>query len=102
MTAAPALDYGEFLAAKVAHDSTHGFARHGAPHPILKPHQADLVKWAVRGGRRAIFASFGLGKSVIQLETVRVSDTWADGPAGALITVATLPPDSGQRDGVIL
>ena len=61
MTAAPALDYGEFLAAKVAHDSTHGFARHGAPHPVLKPHQADLIDWAVRGGRRAIFAAHVLG-----------------------------------------
>jgi vacuolar-type H+-ATPase catalytic subunit A/Vma1 len=29
------------------------------------------VRWAVRGGRRAIFAAFGLGKTVIQLETLR-------------------------------
>src|SRR5690606_24057787 len=29
-------------------------------------------RWAVRGGRRAIFAAFGLGKSVIQLETLRI------------------------------
>jgi len=38
----------------------------------LFPHQRDLVTWAVRGGRRAIFAAFGLGKTLIQLETMRI------------------------------
>lgn len=37
-----------------------------------------------------------------RVASLRVSDTWANGPAGALITVATLTHDSGQRDGVIL
>ena len=41
-------------------------------HPILKPHQRDLVQWCVRGGRRAVFASFGLGKTMIELETLRI------------------------------
>ncbi len=36
--------------------------------PILKPHQRDAVIWAVRGGRRALFESFGLGKTVQALE----------------------------------
>ena len=40
-------------------------------HPMLKPHQKELVKWALYGGRRAIFASFGLGKTFIQLEIAR-------------------------------
>lgn len=40
--------------------------------PILKPHQRDIVVWAVRGGKRAIFAAFGLGKSVIQIEVLRL------------------------------
>jgi SNF2 family DNA or RNA helicase len=40
--------------------------------PILFPHQRDIVRWAVIGGRRAIFASFGLGKTVMQLETLRL------------------------------
>lgn len=40
--------------------------------PVLKPHQRDAVVWAVRGGRRAVFASFGLGKTLIQLEIVRL------------------------------
>ena len=41
-------------------------------HPLLKPHQRDIVRWCVKGGRRAIFASFGLGKSVMQIETLRL------------------------------
>jgi hypothetical protein len=44
----------------------------GRSHPILKPHQSDIVRWAVRGGRRAIFARFGLGKTMMQLETMRL------------------------------
>lgn len=36
----------------------------------LKSHQKAAVEWMVQGGRRALFASFGLGKSVIQLEAV--------------------------------
>jgi hypothetical protein len=39
--------------------------------PALKLHNRLMVKWAVEGGRRALFASFGLHKTVTQLETVR-------------------------------
>ena len=30
--------------------------------------QKDIILWAARGGQRAIFASFGMGKTLIQLE----------------------------------
>src|ERR1019366_6932014 len=40
--------------------------------PILKPHQRDIVRWAIAGGMRAIFASFGLGKTIMQLEICRI------------------------------
>lgn len=33
----------------------------------LLPHQRDAVNWAIRGGRRALFESFGLGKTIQQL-----------------------------------
>ena len=39
---------------------------------LLKPHQKDVVLWALRGGRRALFLSFGLGKTLIQLELMRL------------------------------
>lgn len=37
----------------------------------LLPHQKAIVKWSISGGRRAIFASFGLGKTMMQLEIAR-------------------------------
>lgn len=37
----------------------------------LLPHQKTIVPWCIEGGRRAIFASFGLGKSMMQLEIAK-------------------------------
>jgi DNA modification methylase len=68
-----ALTYRDFLAAKVAHAPRSGFdIALDDIHPILKPHQKITVQWAIAGGRRAIFAAFGLGKTLMQLETLRV------------------------------
>lgn len=41
-------------------------------YPGLFPHQKMLVKWAVQGGNRGLFASFGMGKSVMQCEWLRI------------------------------
>lgn len=38
----------------------------------LLPHQSVIVPWCISGGRRAIFASFGLGKTLMQLEIARI------------------------------
>lgn len=40
--------------------------------PLLKPHQRDGVVWGVRKGKGALFESFGLGKTLQQLEIVRL------------------------------
>jgi hypothetical protein len=65
--------YQEFLSAKAQLATADGFDVDRAEiHPALKPHQADAVVWAVRGGRRAVFANFGLGKTLIQLEICRL------------------------------
>jgi hypothetical protein len=40
--------------------------------PLLKDHQQVCVQWAVRQGRAALFEAFGLGKSVQQLEILRL------------------------------
>src|ERR1035437_8268235 len=61
--------YFEFLKKKIAIAKDYGFEINDSDlHPVLMPHQRDIVKWAIKGGKRAIFASFGLGKSVMQLE----------------------------------
>lgn len=64
------MDYASFLREKVNFNREFGFDVVDV-HPALKPHQRAIVKWAAKGGRRAIFASFGLGKSIIQLELMR-------------------------------
>ena len=38
----------------------------------LMDHQKDVVQWSLKGGCRAIFAAFGLGKTVIQLEVLNL------------------------------
>ena len=66
--------YEQFLADKVRFDRTWGHRVEPSDvHPLLLLHQVDIVRWAVAGGRRAIFASYGLGKSLIQLETLRLT-----------------------------
>jgi len=38
----------------------------------IKPHQRAIVRWAIEGGRRALFEAFGLGKSIQQLLIVNI------------------------------
>ena len=67
-------NYRDFLKAKVKMAEQIGFdVADSDVNPILKPHQRDMVRWMVRMGRAACFAAFGLGKSVIQLEAVRLT-----------------------------
>lgn len=68
-----AVDYEAFLSAKAPTTEGYGFpCETSEVNPLLKPHQRDIVAWAVRGGRRGIFTAFGLGKTMIQLEVVRL------------------------------
>ena len=67
------MTYDEFLRSKIAIAQDSGFnVELSEINDILKPHQKDAVRWAIHGGCRAIFASFGLGKTVIQLEILRL------------------------------
>jgi hypothetical protein len=59
------MDYDSFLSTKLARDPATGLpdVRADDLHPSLFPFQRDLVAWALRRGRAAVFASTGLGKS---------------------------------------
>ena len=73
-------DYVAFLQEKTPIASFDGFDIEDCDiHPILKPHQRACVKWAVKGGNRALFEAFGLGKSVQQVEIVRIIMVLAGG-----------------------
>lgn len=66
-------EYQAFLEAKFKLAPAQGFfVEQSAINPMLKPHQRDIVQWALDKGRAAIFASFGLGKSFMQLEISRL------------------------------
>jgi DNA modification methylase len=67
------IDYIGFLRSKMVIAKKSGIAIDAVEiSPALKPHQRDAVMWAVQGGRRAIFAAFGLGKTIMQLEWCRL------------------------------
>jgi DNA modification methylase len=62
------MKYIDFLKGKTAIAKLEGFTVNREDLPAcLMEHQKDAVIWALRGGCRAIFAQFGLGKTADQL-----------------------------------
>ena len=67
------MEYREFLESKICVAPDSGFEVEDSEiNAALKPHQREAVKWALKGGRRALFESFGLGKTVQELEFCRL------------------------------
>jgi len=63
------VDYKEFLSRKVEIAPESGFEVPRCNlNSVLKDNQKDAVQWALRGGRRALFESFGLGKTMQEIE----------------------------------
>lgn len=76
------MTYREFLEQKIDVAPLSGLdAAEDELNPVLKPHQRVSVLWALRGGRRALFARFGLGKTAMQLEWCRLVQKHAGGKA---------------------
>ena len=76
------MTYKEFLETKIELATDSGFIVN--PEKInkaLKPHQRDAVAWALKGGRRALFESFGLGKTVQELEFCHLAAEHENGQA---------------------
>ena len=67
------MNYIDFLKSKIVVAPDKGIVvQESELSPVLKPHQKDTVIWALKGGQRAIFSSFGLGKTITQLEIMRL------------------------------
>lgn len=63
------VDYNEFLQRKIDIAEETGFEiSESELSDILLPHERDAVRWALKGGKRALFESFGLGKTIQELE----------------------------------
>ena len=63
--------YLDFLRSKIPQAEVCGFEPLSEPHPSLFQHQVDIARWMCRGGRRACFASFGMGKTRIAVALAR-------------------------------
>lgn len=65
-------NYTEFLENKIVVAEKYGVDIYpNQLSEILLDHQKVIVPWCIGGGRRAIFASFGLGKTLMQLEIAK-------------------------------
>ncbi len=83
----PPPNYSDFLAGKAAGVPEHGrTVDAGAVHPYLHQWQAEIVSWAARRGRAAIWADTGLGKTLMQIEWARLMA----GPGESALIVAPL------------
>ena len=81
------MNYSEFLKRKELIDCPTGIKSIPKFNSALFPFQKDIVKWALRRGRAAIFADCGLGKTLMQLE-------WARHIGGDVLILAPLAVSS--------
>lgn len=64
------MDYDQFVSGKRFTDPLTGMEPDAVSDKLF-PFQADIVRWALRRGRAAIFADCGMGKTAMQLEWAR-------------------------------
>ena len=62
------MDYSDFLSRKAVIDVPTGLSNVPELNKMLFHHQQDMVRWALRRGRAALFADCGLGKTPMELE----------------------------------
>jgi len=91
-------DYQEFLQKKAITDPATGLEIVPDLNPTLFDFQKDIVRWALRRGRAAIFADCGMGKTPMQLE-------WAKHIPGEVLILAPLAVSAqtvreGEKFGV--
>ena len=93
-------DYTSFLEGKAIRSISTGITSPDEPPSMLFPFQRDIVKWALRRGRAAIFADCGMGKTPMQL-------SWAAQVPGKVLILAPLAVAQqtvreGQKFGIEL
>lgn len=96
------MSYAQYLRAKMIVDPPTGITAVPSLPSALFPFQRDIVAWALRRGRAAIFAGTGLGKTLMEL-------AWADAVARhtgkpvlifAPLAVAPQFADEGSKFGI--
>lgn len=94
------MNYSDFLKNKLVIDQDTGLKTVPKLNPMLFDFQHDIVSWALRRGRAAIFADCGMGKTPMQLE-------WAKHIPGKILILAPLAVSAqtvreGRKFGVEL
>lgn len=82
------MSYEEFVAKKLTRSPATGLPSVPELHAGLFPFQRDLVSWALRRGRAAIFADTGLGKTRMQIEWAKHVFAHTKGPVLILAPLA--------------
>lgn len=77
------MEYSSFIESKAIRAIPTGLLQHGNLPSILFPFQSDIVRWALKRGRAAIFADCGMGKTPMQL-------SWAQQIPGKVLILAPL------------
>jgi DNA modification methylase len=95
------MDYSEFIESKRLVSRPEGFEP-GEMAPMLFDFQRDIVRWACRKGKAAIFADCGLGKTAMQLEWARQVCDKTGGMVLVLapLAVAKQTAREGERFGI--
>ena len=73
-------DYETFLAKKAIVEPPIGISDAGELPSALKPFQRDIVTWALKRGRAALFEGTGLGKTLQELAWAQAIARHEDGP----------------------
>lgn len=91
------MNYQEFLESKIDIAPESGFTvTPDEVSEVLFPHERDAVIWALKGGRRALFEAFGLGKTAQELEWCRLVAKHTRGQALILLPLGV--KQEFQRD----
>jgi len=91
--------YADFLESKTPKIEASGIEP-GPIHPMLFDWQSQIVRWALRKGRAAIFADCGLGKSFMQIEWICQMSNGSRGLIVAPLSVAQQTISEAARLGV--
>lgn len=96
------MDYEQFLESKAIFDPPTGLTDLPDLPPALFDFQRDIVRWALRRGRAAVFAQTGLGKSLIELSWAQA--IWQSTGKNVLIlaplAVASQMVREGEKFGI--
>jgi hypothetical protein len=96
------MNYYDFLKSKIKIAPDAGFDIDVSElSPVLKPHERDSALWMIRGGHRALFSSFGLGKTLTQLEVMRIILNHENGKALIIAPLAVVHVFQGDAQRLL-